>query len=160
MKYAVLGPRGAINRVSETEPQNVPEQATVVEITDEQFDQVQEGRTATPPVRYGLKDGELMELRAFLEATRPRQTVSAEKWLTQKLAPSADIGVRLVGLQNLELGLVQAGKTSSKLSAMRSWINGIMATYAQDQSARNDWPEPPHSFEETFVEALAVLSAE
>lgn len=87
--------------------------------------------------------------------------VTAGQWIAKKMTPPGeDPGICMAALQNLELGLTQANKNAPKLSAVRAWINGIMATYAQDQSARNDWPEPPHSFEETFAEALTVLSAE
>jgi len=44
MKYAILGPQKGINRITDTEPQNVMEGATVVVITDEQAATVQAGR--------------------------------------------------------------------------------------------------------------------
>jgi len=59
MKYAILGPRGGINRISETEPQFVQEGHTVVEITDEQAATVQAGRNATPKVVYFWISGRL-----------------------------------------------------------------------------------------------------
>ena len=40
MKYAILGPQKAINRISDTEPQGLPPGATFVQITDEQAQQV------------------------------------------------------------------------------------------------------------------------
>lgn len=59
MKYAVVGPMGAINRVSDTEPQHVSEQAAVVEISDEQAATVVAGRAATPRVLHFWHEGEL-----------------------------------------------------------------------------------------------------
>ena len=71
MKYAVTGPRGAINRISDKEPQHVGEHATVVEITGEQAATVEAGRSATPPVRYFLIGGELVTQEQFRLSQRP-----------------------------------------------------------------------------------------
>ena len=70
MKYAILGPQKGINRITDTEPQNVPEQATVAEITDEQAALIEAGRTTSPPIRYFLIDGELKTMQEKMEAER------------------------------------------------------------------------------------------
>jgi hypothetical protein len=59
MKYAILGPQGRINRISDDEPQNVGEGSTVVEITDEQAATVQAGMESTPRIPYFLHEDEL-----------------------------------------------------------------------------------------------------
>jgi hypothetical protein len=67
MKYAIQGPRGVINRISDTEPRFVGENTTVVEITDEQASQVQAGRESYPKQLYTIEDGELVDFRAYLK---------------------------------------------------------------------------------------------
>ena len=62
MKYAILGPRGGINRIAETEPQAIGDR-TVVEITDEQAATVVAGREAMPRIHYLYQGGELVNLR-------------------------------------------------------------------------------------------------
>lgn len=61
--YAVTGPRGNINRVTEGEPQFIAEGAVVVEITQEQYDTV---KNAPQGTGYILVEGELKETRPFL----------------------------------------------------------------------------------------------
>lgn len=80
MKHAVVGPQGTINRISDTEPQFVGEQATVVQITDEQAATVQAGREATPRVFYFLVDGALKtgaEKQAITRAAREAERIAS-----------------------------------------------------------------------------------
>ena len=65
MKYAILGPRGGINRITDTEPQAIGDR-TVVEIADEQAATVEAGRAATPRTHYLYQDGELVNMQAWL----------------------------------------------------------------------------------------------
>jgi len=67
MKYAIQGPLGAINRISDTEPDFVVENATVVEITDEQASTVQAGRESYPKQLYAIENGELVDFREYLK---------------------------------------------------------------------------------------------
>ena len=71
MKYAITGPRGVVNRVTEKEPQNVPESATVTQITDEQAAKIEAGRAAKPITIYFLLDGELLTLEQVSAKKRP-----------------------------------------------------------------------------------------
>jgi hypothetical protein len=71
MKYAVLSPRGRINRVTDKEPRAVPDTVTVAQITDEQFALIEAGRAATPPMFYFLVEGDLVTLQDKLAAERP-----------------------------------------------------------------------------------------
>jgi hypothetical protein len=68
MKYAVLGPRGAIIRVSDTEPETTPEGMSVAQITDEQAATVEAGRTAAPRVFYFVVNGQMLTLAQKREA--------------------------------------------------------------------------------------------
>lgn len=51
MKYAIVGPRGGINRISDTEPQVFGEQ-TIVELTDEQAAPVEAGLAEHPKLHF------------------------------------------------------------------------------------------------------------
>jgi|688.fasta_scaffold03885_2 hypothetical protein len=156
MKYAIIGPKGAINRISDTEPKAVAEGATVVEITDEQAAIVQAGRTSEPKVFYFYKNGELVtmaEHREQLIAARPKPAVTAEKHIEREGYPA----IRLVTLMDLEGKLAEAGKTSAKLTAVRSWLDAILGAFAANPEPRNDWPNAPFGFEETVQDAASKL---
>lgn len=156
MKYAVIGPRGAINRISDTEPKAVPESASVVEITDEQASLVQVGRASEPKVFYFYKDGQLVtigEHREQIVAARPKPAVTAEKHIEREGYPA----IRLVTLMDLEGKLAEAGKTSAKLSTVRSWLDMILGAFAANPEPRNDWPKAPFGFAETVQEAAGSL---
>jgi hypothetical protein len=156
MKYAIIGPKGAINRISDTEPKAVAEGATVVEITDEQAATVQAGRTSEPKVFYFYKNGELVtmaEHREQLIAARPKPAVTAEKHIEREGYPA----IRLVTLMDLEGKLAEAGKTSAKLTAVRSWLDAILGAFAANPEPRNDWPNAPFGFEETVQDAASKL---
>ncbi len=34
----------------------------------------------------------------------------------------------------------------------------ILAQYAEDQSPKGDWPNPPYGYDETIVECMLVLT--
>jgi hypothetical protein len=70
MKFAVIGPQGRINRVTDTEPRFVAEGMSAQQITDEQAEAVVAGRTATPRVFYVWEEGVFMTLA---ERTTQRQ---------------------------------------------------------------------------------------
>jgi|13_taG_2_1085334.scaffolds.fasta_scaffold02492_12 hypothetical protein len=70
MKYAIQGQRGALHRVSDTSPNNVPDNVTVVELTDAQADQVEAGINQTPRIFHALQDGSLITMQEKLEADR------------------------------------------------------------------------------------------
>ena len=58
---------------------------------------------------------------------------------------------------DLEKKLAENGKTSAKLSAVREWLDNILAVSAMNPEPRNDWPNLPYSFEETSAEAMGTL---
>jgi hypothetical protein len=160
MKYAISGPQGRINRISDTEPQNVPEQATVEQITDEQAATVEAGRTATPRVFYFLIDGELTtqaEKQAVAQAARlaeraasmtPEQKIQVGE---QHVAKAGLTGARLVTLMDLLLQVKEADALASKpkLVALYTWLQTVkgMAIAGSVQ-----FPPAPHTFEEVVSE--------
>jgi hypothetical protein len=77
----------------------------------------------------------------------------AEEWLANQGYSS----VRLVTLLDLENQLASILGNSPKLTAVRAWINGILAAFIQTPAPKNDWPSAPFSFEETTAEAFAAL---
>jgi hypothetical protein len=155
MKYAITGPKGAINRISDTEPQVVGQFAKVVQITDEQAAIVGAGLASEPRVIYFYNQGELEEasvhLARILEERRPK--VTAEKHIERQGYPA----IRIVTLMDLEGKLVQLGKSSAKLSAVRSWLDSILGAFAANPEPRNNWPQAPFTFEETVQEAASKL---
>jgi hypothetical protein len=75
MKFAVIGPQGGVNRITDTEPATVAEGASVVQITDEQAAQVVAGRAAKPAVLYVWDNGELITVAERIArriAARPK----------------------------------------------------------------------------------------
>ncbi len=156
MKYAIIGPRGAINRISDTEPKAVPESASVVELTDEQAETVEAGRVSKPKVFYFYKDGQLVTIKEHREqiaASRLKPAVTAEKHIEREGYPA----IRLVTLMDLEGKLVKTKKKSAKLTAVRSWLDMILGAFAANPEPRNDWPKAPFGFEETVQEAASKL---
>lgn len=160
MKYAVLGPQLGINRISDTEPQNVSEQATVAEITDEQAAQVEAGRTATPKVFYFLIEGELktmLEKMAIEQAASLAERIAAmtpgEKIALgeQAVANAGLTAARLVTLFDLLLQTKEADAIASKpkLVALYAWLQTVKGMAIAGQTA---FPPAPYTFEEVVSE--------
>jgi membrane protein involved in colicin uptake len=78
MKYAIIGPRGRINRVTEGEPRYKAENATVVQISDEQAAVVEAGRSSVPPVMYGYKKDKLVNFKEFMEERMAKRKAEQE----------------------------------------------------------------------------------
>lgn len=93
MKYAVINQFKGINRVSDTQPQFVPEKASVVEISDEMATQVLEGRAAKPVVQYFLIDGELKTLQEKQEIDRLNRVYpELPAWRVRAIAKMTPVG--------------------------------------------------------------------
>jgi hypothetical protein len=58
----------------------------------------------------------------------------------------------------LRINLTAANKSCPELDALESYLQGVLAIFAQDQSPRNDWPFPPITFEAVVVAAMAQLT--
>lgn len=156
MKYAIIGPMGGINRITDQQPAQIFEQASVVEITDEQAALVKAGFTANPRVMHFYKEGEILTMQQWREqqmANSPKPTITAEKYIEHQ----GFTALRLIALMDLEKKLAENGKTSVKLSAVRAWLDSILAVSATNPEPRNDWPNLPYSFEETSAEAMSTL---
>jgi hypothetical protein len=126
MKYAIQGPRGVINRISDTEPRFVREGVTVVELTDEQASQVQAGREAYPKQLYTIENGELVDFREYLKRQafldQPLEDAKAEKIAElQRLAKTesdSDITIEGIGIFHVD------AKTLIHLETIESVIAG------------------------------------
>jgi hypothetical protein len=154
MKYAILGPKGRINRISDNKPK--AEGVTAVEITNEQAATVESGKTSEPKVFYFLKEGELVTAEDFRKeqiAARPKPAITAEKHIEREGFPA----IRLVTLMDLEGKLTEAGKTSAKLVAVRSWLDAVLGAFAANPEPNNEWPKAPFGFEETVQDAASKL---
>lgn len=157
MKYAIIGPQGAIFKIIESQPENTFDDVTVVEITEEQATQVQNGMTSTPRILYFYKDGEILTIEQWRElqiANMPKPFVTAERHIERQGFPA----IRLVTLMDLEGKLAQAGATSTKLTAVRGWLDTILGAFAANPEPRNDWPNAPFGFEETVQDAASKLN--
>jgi hypothetical protein len=78
MKYAIIGPKGRINRVTEGEPRYKADDATVVQISDEQAAVVEAGRSSVPPVMYGYKKDKLVNFKEFMEERMAKRKAERE----------------------------------------------------------------------------------
>jgi hypothetical protein len=160
MKYAVLGPQKGINRISDTEPQHFGEQATVVQITDEQAAQVEAGRTSTPPVRYFLIDGNLLTMQQKIAANQaarlaeraanmtPEEKINEGTRFVQNAGYGAD--EKVICLNKL-LKVIEANALASypKLVATYTWLETVQAMAVAGQV---NFPPAPHTFEEVVAE--------
>lgn len=156
MKYAVINQRGGVNRVSDTEPQHVPENASIEEISDEQASLIEAGRTATPRVHYFWIEGELKtmaEKQALAEAER-RANMTPEQKIALGEAHVAQAGLtasRLVTLMDLLLTVKEADALAShpKLVAFYSWLQTVKGTAIAGGTTFTD---APYTFEEVVSE--------
>jgi len=155
MKYAILGPRKAVNRISDTEPQTLPGlSATVVEFTDEQAHTVLAGLTATPSTRYFYLSGNLITFKDKFEQDRPTPTLTQEQAIkrgemfVQKKGFTAQ---RLVTLMDKLMQVKEADALASnpKLVAVYQWLQEVKAKAIATQT---DFSEPPYTFEEVITE--------
>jgi hypothetical protein len=115
MKYAILGPRGGINRISETEPQHVPEGRTIIEISDEQAATVQEGLELVPRLFYTYQDGELILFKDWLR--NHRWSEDAGEWV--EFVPSVP---QSVTPRQIRLALIDRGIMPEDITAQLSAI--------------------------------------
>jgi hypothetical protein len=100
------------------------------------------------------KNGGLATFDPVSISNYPNESTTAEEWLVSEGFSS----VRLITLLDLERQLAQAGASSPKLTAVRAWINGILAAFVQDSTPKNDWPAAPFTFEATTQEAFGILA--
>ena len=157
-KYAVIGPMKGINRVTDNEPQWISEDATAVQITDEQAATIEAGKTSKPPVFYFLIDGTLKTLeekiaaeQAVAEAARLAALTPAEKiqlaeaYINQYFSAF----ILLDGFKRMSIAQA-AGTLASipKTVAVATWVETVKQTALAGSTVF-----PPAPF--TAVEVLA-----
>jgi hypothetical protein len=76
----------------------------------------------------------------------------------QHLASVGLAGDRQPTLLYLRLNLQSAGKTSPELDQLEAYLSGILSIFAADPSPRNDWPQPPITFEAAVQSAMQTLN--
>jgi hypothetical protein len=85
MKYAITGPQGGVNRISDTQPAA----GTFLQITDEQATAVVAGRAATPPQIYFVIGGALMSGEQKRAAAQAARLAEIEAQLEVSMSPAA-----------------------------------------------------------------------
>jgi hypothetical protein len=78
-------------------------------------------------------------------------TYTAKSWLEREGFGAME----LLALSDLESQFMQAGAIPPKMQSVRAWINTIRAGYSAE---RSDWPNAPHTFEQTMQEATTWLT--
>lgn len=120
----------------------------------------QEPQPAYDPATERIEKTEIIDVDARLVTQGwnvvavPAPSYTAEDWITSQ----GYTATRLVSLLDVESKLNAAAKVSPKTTAVRGWLDTVLATYAQDPSPRGDWPACPHAYEETIQEALTILT--
>jgi hypothetical protein len=124
-----------------------------------------EGQTVVPLVKIAKPDTGAWEPnlvwfnnrveRQWVAATPPPPpAVTAE----EHLASVGLAGDRQPTLLYLRLNLQSAGKTSPELDQLEAYLSGILSIFAADPSPRNDWPQPPITFEAAVQSAMQTLN--
>ena len=68
-------------------------------------------------------------------------------------------GERQPTLLYLRQSLTAAGKTSPELDAVEAYLQQILTMFAADPAPRNDWPNPPLTFEAAVQSAMTALNS-
>jgi hypothetical protein len=68
-------------------------------------------------------------------------------------------GERQPTLLYLRQSLAAAGQQSPELDAIEQYLQQILAIFAADPSPRNDWPQPPSTFEAAVQSAMNALNS-
>lgn len=72
MKYAILGPKKAVLRISETKPQALGENVSFEEVSNKIAELVIAGQKPETRQLYFLIDGVLKTQKEYIESTRPK----------------------------------------------------------------------------------------
>jgi hypothetical protein len=122
-------------------------------------DPLPEGITALPLTDAegeGLQNGSLI----WDAATRsliptPPPAVTAE----EHLRSVGLAGDRQPTLLYLRQSLTAAGKTCAELDAVEAYLQQILTMFAANPAPRNDWPNPPLTFETAVQSAMNALNS-
>jgi hypothetical protein len=122
-------------------------------------DPLPEGITALPLTDAegeGLQNGSLIWDAASrsLIATPPPSVTAEEHLRSVGLA-----GDRQPTLLYLRQSLAAAGKTCAELDQLEAYLQQILTMFAADPAPRNDWPNPPLTFEAAVQSAMNALNS-
>ena len=163
MKFATLGPKGAVLTVQDTEPTQLaePQNYSIVQISDEQADAVESGRDSHPKVFYFFEDGELVTIQQRMDARRA--TAQQERLASIPLSKKIEMGEshverqgfgasRLVTCMDLLLQAKEAGTIADKpkLVAVYQWLQQVKAAALAGSIT---FAPAPFAFEEVLSEA-------
>lgn len=162
MKFATLGPKGAILTVQDTAPAQLanPQNYSIVEISDEQAATVQAGRDGHPKLFYFFEDGELVTMqqrmqtglataqKARLDAIPLSKKIEAGEVYVERQGFGAS---RLVTCMDLLLQSKEAGTLADKpkLVAVYQWLQEVKGTALAGSMT---FAPAPFSFEEVLSE--------
>jgi hypothetical protein len=149
MKYAVINEQGGINRISDKPILHHPEGTTVVELTDEQAAQVQQGLNSTPRQFYFFVDGSLLTRE---EKRLASMSVEQKIRLGEKFVENAGFTAqRLVTLMDILLQVKENNQQQQrpKLIAVYNWLQTVKQMALQGNI---NFPPAPHTFEEVLSE--------
>ncbi len=120
----------------------LPAGITALPLTDEQGE--------------GLQNGMLVWDAATrsLIATPPPAVTAEEHLRSVGLA-----GDRQPTLLYLRQSLAAAGKTCAELDAVEAYLQQILTMFAANPAPRNDWPNPPLTFEAAVQSAMNALNS-
>jgi hypothetical protein len=121
---------------------------------------VQEDQPEYDPATQRLEKTEVIDAQART-VTRGWNTIEVPPPLVTAEEHLASVGLggdRQPTLLYLRLNLQSAGKTSPELDQLEAYLSGILSIFAADPSPRNDWPQPPITFEAAVQSAMSVLS--
>jgi hypothetical protein len=125
-----------------------------------EMDVVQEDQPAYDPASQRLEKTEVIDTdsrtvtRGWDVVEVPAPAVTAEEHLR-----SVGLGgERQPTLLYLRQSLAAAGQQSPELDAIEQYLQQILSIFASDPSPRNDWPQPPITFEAAVQSAMSALS--
>jgi hypothetical protein len=126
-----------------------------------EMDVVQEDQPAYDPASQRLEKTEVIDAeartvtRGWSVVDVPVATYTAEEHLK-----SVGLGgERQPTLLYLRQSLAAAGQQSPELDAIEQYLQQILAIFASDPSPRNDWPQPPITFEAAVQSAMNALNS-
>jgi len=122
---------------------------------------VQEDQPAHDPASQRVEKTEAIDteaqtvVRGWSVVDVPLAIFTAEQWIDSQ----GYTAIRLISLLDAETKLKASNKESSKLNAVRQWLDFILGSYAIDTTPKNNWDNSPYNYEETVQDAITRLTA-
>jgi hypothetical protein len=122
---------------------------------------VQEPQPAFDPATERLEKAEVIDAaartitRGWSVISVPPATFAAE----EHLRSVGLAGDRQPTLLYLRQSLTAAGKTCAELDAIEQYLQQILTMFAANPAPRNDWPNPPLTFEAAVQSAMNALNS-